>query len=240
MKTSLLSEIKTAVQIALFKKADMHHVASDKHKTPYAYYIIIISAILGLIGQQLFLPIKPGWGMAIGMAVMQIIMTIIGIYILSIIAKSIFKGHAKHDEFFRVMGYTLVIGFLSILPMLGLIVAIWGLILVFVILKTIHKLTTGGAIGTIIVGIIIMAVVSMIVSPIFGKIGLDSGMRGKFDIEKIKGMGGVEGTMEVVDEDSFEFNMEGEEGGNIKMDDGKVTIEGPGGQKMEFTIPDTE
>jgi len=234
MKTSLLSEIKTAIQIALFKHTDMHHVASDKHKTQYAYYIIIIAALLGLIGGQIFLPFKPTIGMAIGMAISQVIMTVVGIYILSIIAKGIFKGHAKHDEFFRVMGYTMVIGFLSIFPMLGIIVAIWGIILVFVILKVVHKLTTGGAFGAIIVGIIVMGVVSMILSPLLAKFGFGYQMQGGY---KFKGPDGSTGVFDYMDKDSFKFDVDTEDSsGTVEMDAGKMKITTEDGETMEITI----
>ncbi len=235
-KENIITELKTAIQVALFKHTDMHHVASDKHKTPYAFYIIIGAAVLGLIGQQFFSGFfKPTLGMGIGMAVIQIVMTIVGIYVVSVIAKSIFKGQAKHDEFFRVLAYGMIVSWLTILPMLGLISAIWGLILLFVILKVIHKLTTGGAIGTIIVGFIVIGVISMLLAPVFGKFGFGYQMKGSYDFG---GFGGDRGTIDMVDEDTFEMNIDTEDGtGNVKMDDGKVTITGPDGEMMEFNIP---
>jgi hypothetical protein len=208
MKTSLLSEIKTAIRIALFKHTDMHHVAEDKHKTAYAYYIIIIAAVLGLIGVQLFMgPFKPSIGTGLTTLIFQVIMTVVGIYIVSFIAKSIFKGHAKHDEFFRVMGYAMVISFLSIVPMLSFIVALWGLILVFVILKAVHKLTTGGAIGTIIVTILVMGLISMVLSPIFVRFGFSGAMM-KSDWG-FKEMGDYKKVMESTGGLNVDMNKEG-------------------------------
>lgn len=239
MKTSLLNEIKAAIQIALFKHKDMHHVSSDRSKTLYAFYIIIIAAVLGLIGQQFFMgPFKPSLGAGIGMAIFQIIMVIIGIYVLSAIAKSIFKGSAKHDEFFRVLAYAMIVSWLSIIPALGLVAAIWGLILLFVILKVIHKLTTGGAIGTIIVGIIVMGLISMILSPVFGKMGFGYSMKGGY---KFKGPDGSTGMFDYMDKDSFKFNVETEDGGGtIEMDEGRMRIETEGGEVMEIEIPTME
>jgi hypothetical protein len=239
MKTSFLSEIKIAIQIALFKHKDMHHVSSDRSKTPYAFYIIIIAAVLSFVGQQFFIgPFKPSLGMGIGMAIVQIIMTIIGIYVLSVIAKSIFKGHAKHDEFFRVLAYAMIISWLSIIPALGFIAGIWGLILLFIILKVIHKLTTGGAIGTIIVGIIVIGIISMILSPVFGMMGFGYSMKGGY---KFKGPDGSTGVFDYTDEDSFKFNVDSEDGGGtIEMSDGKMKIETEDGEVMEITIPGME
>jgi O-antigen/teichoic acid export membrane protein len=180
----IIPEIKTAMQIALLKHQDMHSVAGNKAKTANAYYIIIIAAFLGFAGKQLFMGFfRPEIGMAVGVAVIQILMTIACIYVLSFIAKSIFKGSAKHDEFFRVMGYAFIVNWITIVPMFGFISAIWGLILIYVILKVVHKLTTGGALGTIIVGIIVMAVISTLISPVFSGFGYghESKSGGAFD-----------------------------------------------------------
>ena len=226
MNTSFLNEVKTAIRVALFKHQDMHHVASDKHKTPYAFYIIIGAAVLSLIGQQLFSGfLKPTLWMGIGMAVIQVVMIIIGIYIISVIAKSIFKGQAKHDEFFRVLAYAMIVSWLTILPVLGLISAIWSLILLFVVLKVIHKLTTSAAIGTIIIGFIIVSVISVILSPVFSKFGFGYSIKDGFNFGKVGG-------------NSFEMNIPTEEGtGNVKVEGGKMTITGPDGETVEVTIP---
>lgn len=237
MKKSFLDELKTALQIALLKHKDMHSVAVDKSKTKYAFYIIILTAVIGLIGQQFFMGVfKPTFGMGLGMAIYQVIMVIIGIYILSVIAKSIFKGQAKHDEFFRVMAYSMIVGFLTIIPMLGIITAIWGLILIFVILKTIHKLTTGGAIGTIIVAVIVLGILSMIIAPITGKLGFGYHNKGSYNFT---GLGGERGTVDIIDKDNFEMKVDTPDGeGSFEMDEGKVKIEGPDGQIIEFNMQD--
>jgi hypothetical protein len=228
MNTSFLNEVKTAIRVALFKHQDMHHVASDKHKTPYAFYIIIGAAVLSLIGQQLFAGFfKPTLWMGIGMAVIQVVMTIVSIYIISVIAKSIFKGQAKHDEFFRVLAYAMIVSWLIIfpIPMLGLISAIWSLILLFVVLKVIHKLTTSSAIGTIIIGFIIVSVIFVILSPVFSKFGFGYSIKDSFNFGKVGG-------------NSFEMNIPTEEGtGNVKVEGGKMTITGPDGETVEVTIP---
>lgn len=227
----IIKEIKTAIDVALFKHPVMHHVAGDKNKMQYAYGIIVAAALLSLIGGQIFTGVFAfPLGTAIGMAVSQIIFTIIGIYILSVIAKSIFKGHAAHDAFFRVMAYALIVTWVSIVPPLAIIGAIWGLILTFVILKVIHKLTTGGAIGAILVAIIAMALVSLILSPILGVFGISS-MPSEFKFK------GSDSFLEMnKDKDDFEINVGGE--GSIKMEDGKMTIKGADGKVIEINVPE--
>ena len=86
------TELQNALSIALLKKHVMHHVADDRDKTAFGYYIIIAAAILGALGQQI-LPIffKPTLTYSLIMIVTQIISMVIGIYVLSFIAKSIFN-----------------------------------------------------------------------------------------------------------------------------------------------------
>ena len=221
-KTSIINELKTALQIALLKHKEMHEVAADKGKTKYAYMILIAVAVLGFIGQQLFTSFfKPSLLGGIGMAIYQLVMMVVGIYVMSIVAKSIFKGSAKHDEFFRTMAYGGIVGAVMIVPMLGFIAGIWSIVLLVVILKTVHKLTTGGAIGTIIISIIILGLLGMIL----GKMGLGygyGGMRGSYQFEGF----GAKGVINMDGDDyRMDFKAEnGEEGGTVKMEDGQVTV----------------
>jgi len=222
-KTSIINELKTALQIALLKHKEMHEVAADKGKTKYAYMILIAVAVLGFIGQQLFTSFfKPSFLGGLGMALYQLVMMVVGIYVMSIVAKSIFKGTAKHDEFFRVMAYGGVVGAVMIVPMLGFIAGIWSLVLLVVILKTVHKLTIGGAIGTIIISIIILGLLGMIL----GKLGLGygyGGMRGSYKFDSFGG----KGTINLDADGGFKMDFKaenGEEGGTVNVDNGQVEV----------------
>ncbi len=241
---NITSELKTALDVALLKKSAMHGVAGDKGKTKMALGILIAGVVLGMLGMRFFLSsfVTISILSTLGNALYQLIMLIIGIYVLSVIAKSIFKGAAKHDEFFRVFAYGMIVMWLSIIPALAIVYAIWGLVIVFVVLKVVHKLTTGGAIGTIIVSILAMFVISLILSPILGVIGI-GGVKGKFelkgmgkymeDVMEREGAGDVD--IEMEDEDEFEMKIDGGEGGTMRMEDGKITITGPEGEVMQFS-----
>lgn len=222
-KKAITQELKNAWQIALLKKPAMHHVTEDKKKTVYGYYIIIAGAVLAAIGQQLFSTFfTPTLGMGIKIAIFQIIHTIVGIYVLSFVAKSIFKGSAKHDQFFRVAAYGMIVMWIGLIPNLSPIGGIWGLVILFVILKTIHKLTTGGAIGTFLVGIIVMLAISLILSPIYALMGLSGS-------KYINGYN--------FDKKEFKININDTETGSIKVDGGKMKITTPNGEVIEIDIP---
>jgi hypothetical protein len=232
-KETIIAEVKTAVQVALLKAKDMHAVALDKNKNNYAYGIIAVAAILSGLGLKFFGGFfSPSWGYTLGMMVYQIVASVVGIYVMSIVAKSIFKGQAQHDAFFRVMAFGMIVTWLSIIPALSIVGGIWGLVIVFVVLKTIHKLTTGGAIGSILVSVLAMAIVGMILGSAMGALGLGGIGYGGM---KIKGgdfggsLGGANG---------FKMNVDTEDGqGSVNVDNGKMTITGPNGEKMDITIP---
>ena len=227
---NIKTELQNALNIAILKKNVMHQVADDRSKTAFGYYVIIAAAILGAVGQQLF-PIffKPAFTASLVMAVVQVISAVIGIYILSFIAKSIFKGQARHDQFFRVMAYGMVVMWISVIPQLSIISGVWGLVLMFVILTTIHKLSAGGAIGTILVSILVGFIISMILSPIYALIGLG-------------GMGGYgSGSFMDTRDEGFKFDVKTEEGvGTVEFGEGGMRITGEEGEVFEINIPDIE
>ena len=226
---NIKTELQNALNIAILKKNVMHQVADDRSKTMFGYYVIIAAAILGAVGQQLF-PIffRPSLTSSLLMAVVQVITTVIGIYILSIIAKVIFKGQARHDQFFRVMAYGMVVMWIGVIPQLSIIGGIWGLVLMFVILTTIHKLSAGGAIGTILVSILVGFVISLILSPLYALIGLG-------------GVGGYGGGFMDTRDEGFRFDVKTEEGeGRVEFGEEGMRIETEEGEVFEFTIPDID
>ncbi len=221
-KEHMISEIKTAFDVALFKKNVMAHVAGDAQKTKFGYYIIAVGAILGFLGMQLF----GGWfrpALVPGLInmVIQAVMAVVGIYVLSYVAQKIFKGAAAHDHFFRVAAYAMILTWASIMPAIGMLIGIWSLALIFVILKTIHKLSTGGAIGALIV----TAIAYMVVGTILATLGLGAGMMGggSFSGSSSRGLG------------SFNFGS-GKDSGSIDFSNGGMKIKTSEGE-VNFTMP---
>jgi len=231
-KVNLLSDIKEAINVALFKEKAMHNVAEDKNKNISALLVLAVAALASAIGNQMFGGFfAPSLSTSLVMIIYQVVLSVIGIFVLSLIAKVIFKGSAKHDSFFRVMAFGMIISWITIVPMLGIISALWGLVLVFVILKTVHKLTTGGVIGTILVSIVVFMLLSLILAPImviFGIRGYGASFNKKVNLEDVYKKG-------------FEMNFEDEDGaGSFEMEDGNVTIKGPDGEVMKISIPGIE
>ncbi len=222
-KLNFKKEISEAWKIATLNKTAMNHVAGDKGKQVFAYYFIIAAGVLSLIGSQIFAPfVKPSLGFSILAALFHIITTIIGIYIVSFVAKKFFKGHADHNHFFRVMGYGMLVLWLGLFPPLSFIGAIWSLVIIFVALKTIHKLTTGKTIGTLLVSLVIMVIVSAILSPLMGNYGYNE-WNGKFNY------GGYR-----MDKNGSIESM----GGKMEFGDGSFKMTNPDGKTVEWSITD--
>lgn len=225
-------ELMEAKDIVLFKESAMHAVAAEKGKTTFGYYIIIAGALLGIIGQQIFPAFfRPGLIFSLVMGIMQVVMAVVGIYALSYIAKKFFNGHAIHDHFFRVCSYGMIVMWLSIIPQLSIISSLWGLALLFVILKSVHKLTTGGAVGTLVIGIVVMWALSFIVSPMYMKFstyGVINGMK----INNIGGSAGLNNKNNVPTSGTVEY---GDSKIEYKGDVMKYTDET--GQTIEVKIP---
>ena len=231
-KDNLISELRTALDVALLKHNKMSAVASDKQKMLYAFGVLAVAAVASGLGTHFFGWFTPSWGYTLGMMFYQVISAVIGIYLMSIIAKAVFKGQAKHDGFFRVMAYGAVVTWVAIFPPLSIIGGIWGLVILFVSLKVIHKLTTGGAIGTIVLTIIAMIIVMAILSPVLAMLGI-----GGFGLNSMSLRGGDVDYLNMYD-DGFRMDVNGTDGeGSVEMKDGKMVIEGADGESVEISIP---
>ena len=130
------------------------------------------------------------------------------------------------------MAYGMIVMWISVIPQLAIISGIWGLVLMFVILTTIHKLTAGGAIGTLLVSIIAMLIISALLTwvtaSLFGSsIGL-GGIGGTFSGSGIMNTGQKE----------FKFDVKTEEGASsVELSEGSIKITGEDGKIFEITRP---
>ncbi len=239
---TIINELKTALRIVLLKHADIQAVAADKSKNKFAYGIIIAGALLTFISQKLFFGSLISLGYGLKSALVQIILMIAGIYIISFLAKKLFKGQASHEEFFRVAAYSSILSWLVILMplafwifglitgsgligLVSLVLMVWSFVVLFVILRTVHKLTQGGAAA-------ILAII-LIAGFLIGRFSGFGGYRSSYKFDTASGKGVVDYTNK-----GFEMNVKGENGsGNVKMQNGKVTITDQNGKTIEVNVP---
>lgn len=104
-------------------------------------------------------------------AVLAIVLGALVLYVTSMVAEKMFKGTGKFPQYFRVMGYASLInliGFVTIVPVLSTVAAIWLLVVNYMALTTIHKLNSTNAVLTIIVTIVVFIALSAVI----GALGL--------------------------------------------------------------------
>ncbi|MDD4351511.1 MAG: Yip1 family protein [Candidatus Gracilibacteria bacterium] len=229
-QTNYAEELKSAWKVVTLKQDVIKKVAAAKEKTPTAFLILIAAALLGLIGGQLF----PGFfapslkAGTIG-AVMSLVQSIIFIYVLSFVAKSMFSGKAAHDAFFRAAAYGMIVAWLAILPSLSILGSLWGLVVTVVVLKVVHQLTTGKAIAALVVGIIAMIVVTLVLSPFYAFMGFNA-MGGTYNFGKF---GNKNAVMDFMAE-NFEDNAM-----QFQTEDGEASVDFENGA-MRFETEDGE
>ena len=164
MSLHLKSEFERAFKIATFDPHMMAEVAKEKAALPLAILFIVLASFAGALGAYVF-PLEYGLVIyqptaveALWNGVSAMIWIFSALFILHLIANGIFKAKGSFHPFLRVVGYGYVIGLLHFFPILSVLVGLWGLVLVFVILKNVKKLSTKKAAFSLLLLIIILGI----------------------------------------------------------------------------------
>lgn len=166
------------IEILKLNKAGMEKVA---HREGEGISLALVYLAIGALGAPIggavlgytFLGVTvrtPIVNALIG-AVLAIVMGALVLYVTSMVAEKMFKGQGKFPQYFRVMGYASLInlvGFLTIVPVLSTIAAVWLLVVNYMALTNIHKLNSTNAVLTIIVTIVVFIALSAVI----GALGL--------------------------------------------------------------------
>ncbi len=172
-QSGLLSDLRAAVDVALLKPKAMQAVAKDKGKTNLALLILVISVLVTALNQKYFgVFFEINWQRFLSISLFQVTFLILNIYVLSAVAKGIFKGKATHDAFFRVVGFGFIITWLNFFPIISLIATIWSIVLIFSILKHVHKLSALSSILAVLVTIFALIFIHIFTDPVLAKIGI--------------------------------------------------------------------
>lgn len=115
-KINYKKELLSAWEVAKINKTTMHHVSTTgKDEMKVALGIIAMSSLLSVIGLRYVVGIfEPTFFYSLKILIMGILTPVAGIYVLSFIAQKLFKGKAKHHGFFNVMGYGMIVTWLSV------------------------------------------------------------------------------------------------------------------------------
>lgn len=168
--------------VLTLKSPVYRQIAEDQSATTTAGIIVAVVAvvsgvvgavILGALGTQL----PQGVGGAvnpIGYAIQTILLSLlgwfIGSFIMGFVANAL-GGKTDTGEMLRVFGFAQIFNLLGIIPCLGFIGLILGIIATVIGIREAAEVTTGKAIVIGIVGLIVIVILSAIVGLIVGALG---------------------------------------------------------------------
>lgn len=172
-------------------KIDAEPATIGRLYTSYVIPVAAIPAVAGLIGALAFgysffgISYRPSIGSALSMAVTQYVLSLVGVFVLSLIIDWLaptFGGVKNSVSAFKVAAYSYtaawVAGILAIIPslmMLGGLLGLYGLYLLYLGLPLLMKAPADKALSytvvTIIAAIVLWIVIGMLVSPISGMFG---------------------------------------------------------------------
>lgn len=174
------------IGILKLDKKVIESVAKSEKGGAAAALFLVVGAIAGPLSGWIFgtrlgpVLVRAELGTALVGAVFGVAVAVLTIFITSLVATRLFKGKGTFAELFSVMGLVygvyvlnLIGGLLPALsPIIGLVVAVWFLVVTFVALKSIFKLDDTNAVLTIIVTIVAYAVLIALVGSIMVSMGM--------------------------------------------------------------------
>jgi len=166
-------EITKAWDIIRLDEKQMQSVAADEKSMGPAIAFIVLGSLCVGLGNYIFpqeffgVMYRPGVATIISSTIFGAIFRVVGIAVVSLIAQHVFKGKAQVAEFLRVAGYAAILSVLSLVPMLTIVAGLWSLVVAFNMLKSVHKLDTGGAIGTMVLAMVAGLIVAFAFSFLF-------------------------------------------------------------------------
>src|SRR5947207_2059316 len=164
-----------------------NEVEADLHATSQALTVVVLAAVASGIGAALALALagRPTGAIAalVGGVIAELIGWAVWSYVMYFVGTRLFHGTASYGELLRTLGFAYVPGVLLILrfiPVLGgliaLVVGIWRIITGFIAVREALDVTSGKAVGTIVIGIIGYVIVVAIVGLILAAFGLGSAL----------------------------------------------------------------
>ncbi len=168
------------IEILKLNKGAMEKVAArDSEGINLAIVYLAVGAIGAPLGGMIlgytFLGVTVRTPIVNGLigAVLAVVMGVLVYYVTNLVAEKMFHGKAKFAEYFRVMGYASllnVLGFLTVVPIISTLAALWILVINYFALTTVHKLNATNAVLTIIVTIVVFIALTAVI----GALGLSA------------------------------------------------------------------
>src|SRR5262245_41451665 len=161
-----------------------NEVEADTNATGQAFTVVVIYAVASAIGAAIGAVFGNGAviGALLGSLIGNLVGWVVWSFVCYFVGTRIFSGTATYGELLRTLGFANSPGVLEIfqfIPFLGgiivLLVAVWRIVAGFFAVREALDISTGAAIGTILIGILAFIVVSLVISFIFAAIFLAAG-----------------------------------------------------------------
>jgi len=179
--STVKTAVKEAVEVLKLNKDAMHKIALDEKATLMAFAILlapfVVNTLLGTFQGTMF------FGLQMKVFLIPVLVTVGGIFLMSLAAQLIFQARGDHMAFFRVLGFASIIGVVSVvavlLSVLGIssaynlfsvvyyLVWIGVLVVSYSLLMSYYKLNQQNAIITVVIGIVAMYLLQNILGTIF-------------------------------------------------------------------------
>ncbi len=148
-------------------------VDGDESKTSEALMVVVAASLIGgLLAAFKADGSIAGWviGSAIGAPIFLAIWS--GIVLL---LGKMFGGEATYSGLIRTLGYAAAPSAASIVPVIGPVVALWGLATSVVAVRESHRLSTGQAVIVVVIpAIILLVLVVLLFAAIIAAVGLSA------------------------------------------------------------------
>jgi hypothetical protein len=171
--------INRMVRAAMLDVDLYEEVEADTGLTQEALMVVVLVSVAGGIGSFLAGIFSGSIGLALLGLILAVVLGVIGYYIWAyvtyFVGTELFEGTADVGEMLRTLGYAngprvlSVLGFIPCLgPLAGLVGAIWALVAAVVAVRQALDFDTSKAILTVIIGWVIVFIVTLAVSVVFG------------------------------------------------------------------------
>ena len=172
----LVSAIKDGIAILKIDKAKMAEIAGRESATLWAFVILavpfVLNVILSAIQTTMFISLQ------IKFLIIPLLSVVVVIFLMSIVAQSVFHAKGDHMAFFRVLAHAGIVMWASVVPfvlslfgvvdvfsifnLINLVAGLWMLFVTYHVLLNYYKLSQQNAIITIVLGIVGAAIVQSI------------------------------------------------------------------------------
>ena len=148
-------------------------VDADESKTREALMVIIAASLIGGLlnavqadGSVVALIVGSIIGAPIGLAIWSGVVLVLG---------KLFGGEANYSGLIRTLGYASAPSAASIVPVLGPVIALWGLATSVVAVRESHNISTGQAVATVLIPALILGfLVFLFIAAIIAAMGLSA------------------------------------------------------------------